>query len=436
MLNQSVQKTQDREMLECSFQPNLDRSVEMFDKERNTRNRIGTFNLLYSKAGRPNAHVECLRKLKEQLEIAELRDKPVINEVSQKIVDAKRGLSSQSNKENQNISNILFEESRILEGKKNSRMEEESKKNRFKPEINSNSSKAVKLLGKDFYQRVDHFAQKRALKLKEKSLEKENSLKYDPITKQPLFKPTLNKIKPPKPPTSPSLVNKIYTKSISRQVSKTGNILLNTSLPVQSTNSPTQDANSPVIQKKSQNSPTLKVVRTSGTSHSIHLQDSFDCKQDNSYDLQPASSAFVVAGALLAKPIAPSNHGKRCNSLSFNLPVKNKISDDINRQKEAAVARELFETMDADKDGILSADNISLESIPTAILKILSPLLFELEELNQTLDQDEFGEAFRNLIKTLTPQDRRLLCYGEKKLSPADPDLTFNVVCSLTDSLE
>ena len=46
---------------------------------------------------------------------------------------------------------------------------------------------------------------------------------------------------------------------------------------------------------------------------------------------------------------------------------------------------------------------------------LLLTYLFELEDLNQTLNLEEFTEAMALLIKKMTPSDRHRLLFGEKE---------------------
>lgn len=60
--------------------------------------------------------------------------------------------------------------------------------------------------------------------------------------------------------------------------------------------------------------------------------------------------------------------------------------------------------MDTDGDGLISSDRLCIEFIDKATLKSISPILFELEELNQTLNLQEFKHSVAQLVKKMTPQ--------------------------------
>lgn len=107
-------------------------------------------------------------------------------------------------------------------------------------------------------------------------------------------------------------------------------------------------------------------------------------------------------------------------------PIANPQSKQLNKKREESLLESIFSLLDSDEDGIISSSKINIDSIPVFQLRLISPVLFELEELNQTLTLQEFKEAVGNLLKTLTPQERHLFYFGQKdKLK--DDNLTFQV---------
>lgn len=113
--------------------------------------------------------------------------------------------------------------------------------------------------------------------------------------------------------------------------------------------------------------------------------------------------------------------------LSFQKPpLANPQSKQMNQKREEAVLESLFGLLDSDEDGIISSSKIYIDSIPVFQLRMISPVLFELEELNQTLSLEEFKEAVGNLLRTLTPQERHLFYFGQKEQAQ-DSNLTFQV---------
>lgn len=57
----------------------------------------------------------------------------------------------------------------------------------------------------------------------------------------------------------------------------------------------------------------------------------------------------------------------------------------------------LFETMDSNADGKISAANIDVHSLPDEVILLLAPLLYELEDLNAELTIEDFTQAFNRL---------------------------------------
>ena len=69
----------------------------------------------------------------------------------------------------------------------------------------------------------------------------------------------------------------------------------------------------------------------------------------------------------------------------------------------------LFNILDSDEDNLITSFSINLNNIPEKILKIIEPLLIELKEDNQTLNQDEFIKAMNKLFENITFTQRREL---------------------------
>ena len=200
--NISQVKSAEQELAECSFQPRINYQKET--RQDSLRERLGTFQLLFEQSQRPKQNIETLRQMLEEQELSELRPVPEINEISRKIVEARREVYSMSNKENLNTSNTLYEESKILQERKKCRQQIEYSRFPFHPTINKNSNCFVKLLGKGFYERVEQDLRKRE-KLQGRGWtqqvlyehEKELSLCYDDKTGQQLFQPDLKRHKQP-----------------------------------------------------------------------------------------------------------------------------------------------------------------------------------------------------------------------------------------------
>ena len=52
--------------------------------------------------------------------------------------------------------------------------------------------------------------------------------------------------------------------------------------------------------------------------------------------------------------------------------------------------REIFEALDSDNDGTISANSINIRALSPKILEIIAPVLYEMEEFKFELNLDEF----------------------------------------------
>lgn len=77
---------------------------------------------------------------------------------------------------------------------------------------------------------------------------------------------------------------------------------------------------------------------------------------------------------------------------------------------------EIFQNLNPDSNGEISAESIYSPQLDTKVLKIIQPLLQELQAINQTLNFGDFCESMDNLTRTLTTVDKNqiLLKHREK----------------------
>ena len=69
----------------------------------------------------------------------------------------------------------------------------------------------------------------------------------------------------------------------------------------------------------------------------------------------------------------------------------------------------LFNELDSDQDNLITSLSMNLSNIPNNILKIIEPLLVELKEDQQTLNQEEFIKAMSKLFENISSTERRQL---------------------------
>lgn len=92
--------------------------------------------------------------------------------------------------------------------------------------------------------------------------------------------------------------------------------------------------------------------------------------------------------------------------------------DNTNRIMERAKIKkfsDIFRVLDSDGDGTISAQRIDITSIDHNLLQVLSPLFCEMEELGQTLDEDEFIEAIGRLYDSLSLPERNTILQLRQK---------------------
>ena len=61
----------------------------------------------------------------------------------------------------------------------------------------------------------------------------------------------------------------------------------------------------------------------------------------------------------------------------------------------------IFNALDHQNQGSIHVKTIDIDAIPVELLKVLKPLLIELEKYDETLDQEEFNESVMVLYSQL-----------------------------------
>ena len=107
----------------------------------------------------------------------------------------------------------------------------------------------------------------------------------------------------------------------------------------------------------------------------------------------------------------------------FTTQTTNKIV--VAKKQQAFVT--IFQYLDSDCDGYISSMKIDITNIDTDLLEVLSPLLIELEELNQPLNQSEFTDALERLYENVSlPMKDILLLKSKKVIKTATPSFTVS----------
>ena len=100
-----------------------------------------------------------------------------------------------------------------------------------------------------------------------------------------------------------------------------------------------------------------------------------------------------------AEPVVPEgNVGRYIISKSKSDRIYEKMKQ--NRYKE------LFEALKMPQEAVLSAEQATVDKLPSDIATILRPLLTELQMMGETLDLEEFCASMDNLMKVLSPIEK------------------------------
>lgn len=87
---------------------------------------------------------------------------------------------------------------------------------------------------------------------------------------------------------------------------------------------------------------------------------------------------------------------------------------------------DIFNLLDSDRDGEISAEKIDISKLESHVLEAFSPLLCEMEELGQSLNFEEFYEASDRLLQTLSIGERNQIFRLPKSKQSTDNNLTFH----------
>jgi hypothetical protein len=116
------------------------------------------------------------------------------------------------------------------------------------------------------------------------------------------------------------------------------------------------------------------------------------------------------------------------NNSQKRIAVQEK-SEELLDHKKARKFHEIFLLLDSDNDGIISAEKIDISRLSHELLEIFTPLFWEMEDLEQTLDLEEFIDASMRLYDTLGVPEKSIILslkdkWGRVK-STNEKDWTF-----------
>lgn len=78
---------------------------------------------------------------------------------------------------------------------------------------------------------------------------------------------------------------------------------------------------------------------------------------------------------------------------------------------------EIFQLLDSQGTGKISADNIDLDRIDGEILLIIKPLLVEMENYDEDLDRDEFIDSAIGLLSQKDINTRNIVLNHSRKMA-------------------
>lgn len=103
-------------------------------------------------------------------------------------------------------------------------------------------------------------------------------------------------------------------------------------------------------------------------------------------------------------------------------------SDEILTKRKRARYLEIFTLLNPHECDKIYSEVINIQEIDVEIVKILMPLLQELEDTGEKIDFDEFFDSMENLCKTLTPEERHTLL--KERIRPIELEKPEKRSCS------
>lgn len=77
--------------------------------------------------------------------------------------------------------------------------------------------------------------------------------------------------------------------------------------------------------------------------------------------------------------------------------LANSNSHQIYLKSKQIAFQYIFELLDSDRDGLISSTKINISALSEEVLRLVSPLLSEMEEVGVELNNEEFATAFERL---------------------------------------
>lgn len=127
-------------------------------------------------------------------------------------------------------------------------------------------------------------------------------------------------------------------------------------------------------------------IVSAGTAHEHKRKDGRDLYQE----------AFRAKEALLQARQYEAQQLLQLAQTSKIVPTSKVIMDKVERSKLV----EIFQTLDGDGDGVISANRIDVEALDPLVTKVISPVLSRLADMKDAeLEQEEFITVMQKFAK-------------------------------------
>ena len=109
-----------------------------------------------------------------------------------------------------------------------------------------------------------------------------------------------------------------------------------------------------------------------------------------------------------------------------NRVTTNKKSEEMHEELKFLAFQKIFELIDLDKDGLVSADSLETHKLPREVTKCISALLHAIKENDVPLTEDEFIESMFVLFDGLTLLDKKVVLEMRNKKNKKRNSVDFS----------
>ncbi|CAD8051997.1 unnamed protein product [Paramecium sonneborni] len=329
-----------------------------------------------------------------------------------------------------NFKNNVLQKQRLL------KEEEQIKEATFKPKLNQNTLKIVSTTRQNRNKTPEYYLLKYGQQLQEQKRKAEQQFMNE-TSRECSFKPEINKIS-----------QKICDEIIKKDVSMTKFDQLYNHAKIRKANdksqtsfiqeSQTQQTKRSVTPNRSQNKQYLpflervemqKKIKEDKLKQEIEESQMYDDKSGQKLFQPQVHSANRSRGGLsigeyLYQQQKSLNEESiiqfECDDLSKS--VQTERSNQIVLQMRKKKLEDYFKLMDSDNDGLISAQNIYLEELPTEALELLQPVILQLEKLDIYLNIETWTAKCLDVIEKMSVVDKNRLFQRQNKQQKTQPD--------------